>query len=117
MTQKCVSRENDTVFLQKDGRIMLLNIRDIIYIEHRSRTIFLHTIKGVFLMPYMKLCDIHENLGNDFLYQCHKSFLVNWMYVDQFVRSQNVIILKDYFGNVAVGRHYRKAFLENMHYI
>ncbi len=117
MTQKFVSRENDMVFFQKYGRIIPLNIRDIIYVEHRSRTIFVHTINGVFLMPYMSLCKIHERLGNDFLFQCHKSYLVNRMYVEQFVCSENLIVLKNYFGNIAVGRHYRKSFLENMHYI
>lgn len=116
MTQKFVSRENDMVFFQKYGRIIPLNIRDIIYVEHRSRTIFLHTKHGVFLMPYMSLCKIHERLGNDFLFQCHKSYLVNRMYVEQFVCSENVIVLKNYFGNIAVGRHYRKNFLKNMHY-
>ena len=117
MTQKCISRKKDTVLFRKDGRIILLDIHDIIYIEHRSRTIFLHTVKGVFLMPYMTLCAIHERLGSDFLCQCHKSFLVNPIYVDQFNRTQNVIILKNYFGNVSVGRRYRKSFLENINYI
>ena len=116
MTQTSISRRKNTVFFRKYGRIILLDIHDIIYIEHHSRTIFLHTVKGVFLIPYMTLCAIYERLGNDFLCQCHKSYLVNPIYVEQFIRSRNVIILKNYFGNVSVGRHYRKSFLENMHY-
>ena len=116
MTQKYVSREKDTVFIQKDGRIITMDIRDIIYVEHRCRTIFLHTIRGIFPMPYMTLYAVHDNLGSDYLYQCHKSFLVNWLYVDQINPTENVIILKNYFGSVSVGRHYRKMFLENMHY-
>ena len=105
MTQTSISRRKNTVFFRKDGRIILLDIHDIIYIEHHSRTIFLHTVRGVFLIPYMTLCAIHERLGNDFLCQCHKSYLVNPIYVEQFIRSRNVIILKNYFGNVSVGRH------------
>lgn len=77
MTQTSISRRKNTVFFRKDGRIILLDIHDIIYIEHHSRTIFLHTVRGVFLIPYMTLCAIHERLGNDFLCQCHKSYLVN----------------------------------------
>ena len=73
MTQTSISRRKNTVFFRKDGRIILLDIHDIIYIEHHSRTIFLHTVRGVFLIPYMTLCAIHERLGNDFLCQCHKS--------------------------------------------
>ena len=116
MTQTCIFRRSNTVFFRKDGKIVLLNIHDIIYIEHHCRTIFLHTVKGVFIIPYLSLCAIHKRLGDDFLCQCHKSYLVNPIYVEQFVSSQNVIILKNYFGNVSVGRHYRKNFLENMHY-
>ena len=48
MTQTSISRRKNTVFFRKDGRIILLDIHDIIYIEHHSRTIFLHTVKGVF---------------------------------------------------------------------
>ena len=96
MTQTSISRRKNTVFFRKDGRIILLDIHDIIYIEHHSRTIFLHTVKGVFLIPYMTLCAIYERLGNDFLCQCHKSYLVNPIYVEQFIRSRNVIILEMY---------------------
>lgn len=40
MTQTSISRRKNTVFFRKDGRIILLDIHDIIYIEHHSRTIF-----------------------------------------------------------------------------
>lgn len=61
MTQTSISRRKNTVFFRKDGRIILLDIHDIIYIEHHSRTIFLHTVRGVFLIPlYDIVCDSRE---------------------------------------------------------
>ena len=33
MTQTSISRRKNTVFFRKDGRIILLDIHDIIYIE------------------------------------------------------------------------------------
>lgn len=61
MTQTSISRRKNTVFFRKDGRIILLDIHDIIYIEHHSRTIFLHTVRGgVFDPLYDIVCDSRE---------------------------------------------------------
>ena len=58
MAQTSISRRKNTVFFRKDGRIILLDIHDIIYIEHHSRTIFLHTVRGVLFPVYDPLYDI-----------------------------------------------------------
>ena len=61
MTQTSISRRKNTVFFRKDGRIILLDIHDIIYIEHHSRTIFFTYSKGCVFDPlYDIMCDLRE---------------------------------------------------------
>ncbi|MCM1245171.1 MAG: LytTR family transcriptional regulator DNA-binding domain-containing protein [Roseburia sp.] len=93
------------------------DIRDIIYVEHCSRTVFLYTLKGSIYIPYVTLGSIHLALGCDYLYQCHKSFLVNHIFIEKIDRTENVVILKDEMGTVAIGRKYKNGFLRQMHYI
>lgn len=94
-----------------------LDIEDIIYVEHNSRTVFLYTVGGVIYIPYLPLNQIYRILGHDYLFQCHKSYLVNRIYVEKIDRTENSIILKNYLGKVAIGRKYRLEVLRDMHYM
>lgn len=105
------------MFVCTHGKMNHFDIRDIIYVEHCSRTVFIYTLKGIIYMPYISLNRIYLVLGNDYLCQCHKSFLVNRIFVDQVDRTANLVILKDYMGKIALGRKYKYSFLKELHYI
>lgn len=94
-----------------------INMEDIIYVEHNSRTVFLYTVKGVIYIPYMPLYEIHRILGEDYLFRCHKSYLVNRIYIERIDRTENRITLKDHLGIVSVGRKYKAELLRRMHYV
>lgn len=115
MATKSIVREALDVFVYVEGRMNHISIEDIIYVEHNSRTIFLYTIKGIIYIPYMPLNRIHRALGTDYLFQCHKSYLVNRIYIETINRTQNYITLKNYLGTVAVGRKYKRGVLQELH--
>lgn len=117
MATKSIIREKSDVFIFVQGRMNHLRIEDIIYVEHNSRTVLMHTVKGVLYIPYISLGRIHEVLGKDYFYQCHKSFLVNKLYIEKIDRTENNIILKNFLGTVAVGRKYKMKLLRDMHYV
>lgn len=94
-----------------------MRIQEIIYIEHNCRTVFLYTMRGVIYIPYVSLNWIQSTLGTDYFYRCHKSFLVNRLYIDKINRTENTIVLKNYMGTISMGRKYKPALLERMHYI
>lgn len=114
---KSIIRESLDVFVCIQGKMNHLDIRDIIYVEHCNRTVFLYTLKGVIYIPYVTLTCIRLILRDDYLLQCHKSFLVNRIFIEKIDRTENVVILKDEMGEVPVGRKYKKVFLRQMHYI
>lgn len=114
---KSIIRDATDVFVCIQGKMNHFDIRDIIYVEHCSRTVFIYTLKGIVYVPYVTLYRIHLALGSDYLCQCHKSFLVNRIFIEKIDRTENVIILKDEMGKIAIGRKYKNGFLQEMHYI
>lgn len=114
---KSITREGSDVFVCVEGRMNHVNIEDIIYVEHNSRTVFLYTIKGIIYIPYMPLHEIHRILGQDYLFRCHKSYLVNRIYIERIDRTGNCITFKDHLGTVSVGRKYKAELLRRMHYV
>lgn len=117
MAMKSIVREALDVFVCVEGRMNHVNMEDIIYVEHNSRTIFLYTVKGILYIPYTPLSEVQRILGGDYLFQCHKSYLVNRIYIERIDRTENFILLKDYLGTVAVGRKYKRGVLQKMHYV
>lgn len=112
-----ISRTSRDVFICMQGRLRQIDIEDIIYVEHCRRTIFFYTSNGVVYIPYLSLSRIAGILGDDYLFQCHKSFLVNRIHIDRVDRTENVIILKNEMGEVAMGRKYKVGFLTKLHYM
>lgn len=92
MAMKSIVREALDVFVCVEGRMSHVNMEDIIYVEHNSRTIFLYTVKGILYIPYTPLSEVQRVLGGDYLFQCH-------------------------LGTVAVGRKYKRGVLQKMHYV
>ncbi len=117
MAIKSIIRDGEDVFVCVEGRMNHVVIEDIIYVEHNSRTVFLYTVKGVIYIPYISLNRIYDVLGTDYLFQCHKSYLVNRIYIERIDRTENCIMLKDYLGTVAIGRKYKTELLRKMHYL
>lgn len=117
MATKSIVRENSDVFVCVDGKMSHIRIEDIIYVEHNSRAVFLYTVHEVIGIPYMTLNGVYHILGKDYLFQCHKSYLVNRIHIESIDRTGNYIVLKDYPGTISVGRKYKEELLREMHYL
>ncbi len=112
-----INRRDLEVYVSMQGRLSQVNMEEIIYVEHNSRTVFIHTERGVIYIPYTTLGRVLRVLGEDYLQQCHRSFLVNRVHIERIDRVKNRIILKNHMGKVALGRKYRDTLLRKLHYI
>nr|MBP3599370.1 LytTR family transcriptional regulator [Eubacterium sp.] len=104
------------VYVSLQGQLSQFRMEEIIYVEHSSRAVFIHTICGVTYIPYTSLDRVKQALGDDYLCQCHKSFLVNRLFIERIDRGKNQIVLKNYMGKLSMGRKYREGFLKKLHY-
>ena len=117
MAIKSIVRKESDVYVCVTGRMTHMRIQDIIYIEHSNRTIFLYTVKGISYIPYLSLERVQSDLGSDYLFQCHKSFPVNRIFIEKIDRTENSILLKDCLGTLPIGRKYKREVLREMHLI
>lgn len=70
------ARENDTINLVKDERIIVTSIHDIYYAEAHEKMTFVYTRKESFVMP-MNITEFCNKLPPAHFFRCHRSYCVN----------------------------------------
>ncbi|SQD02432.1 putative response regulator in two-component system with YpdA [Escherichia coli] len=71
-----VTRENDTINLVKDERIIVTPINDIYYAEAHEKMTFVYTRRESYVMP-MNITEFCSKLPPSHFFRCHRSFCVN----------------------------------------
>ena len=74
--------KEETVFIKSKGRNVIVNKKDILYIESQNRMVNFHTTKEI-LEIYFDMSDLEKRLGKDF-YRCHRGYIVNMGYVTEY---------------------------------
>jgi two-component system LytT family response regulator len=69
-------RENDTINLIKDERIIVTPMDDIYYAEAHEKMTFVYTRRESFVMP-MNITEFCSKLQPSRFFRCHRSFCVN----------------------------------------
>lgn len=71
-----MTRENDTINLIKDERIIVTPINDIYYAEAHEKMTFVYTRRESYVMP-MNITEFCSKLPASHFFRCHRSFCVN----------------------------------------
>ena len=84
-----------------------LDIRHVCYLETFNHHIYFHTNDGKEFKRMGNFNDLHTELTcNPLLFRCHKSYVVNGMYVE--AMTQGSFLMKD-GRKISISRPYRKA--------
>src|SRR5690606_26489663 len=75
-TTPVITRENDTINLIKDERIIVTPMDDIYYAEAHEKMTFVYTRRESFVMP-MNITEFCSKLPASHFFRCHRSFCVN----------------------------------------
>lgn len=84
------SRE-DQIFFQTKSRKIMIQKRDILYVESRRRKVDIHTVREC-ITVYATMAGLEEQLGENF-YRCHRGYLVNLEHVTEY--SADTVQLKN----------------------
>lgn len=87
------------------GVVYRVACEDIVYMESQNRYVAVHTRERTIFVPYLKLCDCMEKGKGRFL-RCHRSMLVNPIYIKEIQLNRKRIILCGGKGEVLIGRKY-----------
>ncbi|HAY0359992.1 TPA: response regulator [Escherichia coli] len=101
-----VTRENDTINLVKDERIIVTPINDIYYAEAHEKMTFVYTRRESYVMP-MNITEFCSKLPPSHFFRCHRSFCVNLnkiREIEPWFNNTYILRLKDLDFEVPVSR-------------
>ena len=111
-------RENDTINLIKDERIIVTPMDDIYYAEAHEKMTFVYTRRDSFVMP-MNITEFCSKLPASRFFRCHRSFCVNLnkiREIEPWFNNTYILRLKDLDFQVPVSRSKVKEFRQLMHW-
>ncbi|MCM1083309.1 MAG: LytTR family DNA-binding domain-containing protein [Clostridium sp.] len=79
--------------------------KDILYIESKSHMVILETNNGHIVSRKTNFSMFVEKLNNDFI-QCHKKYIVNVNYIDNYDKANRLLCLNKH--SIPVSRTYKK---------
>ena len=78
------------MLINQDRTRKKLLLREIYYFEIRGRIISVHGVEGIFDY-YEQIGTLEKELQGKGFFRCHKSFLVNLKYVDNYNRQEVIL--------------------------
>ena len=106
---KQVHRDDDSLFVKSEYRIVRIRYDDITYIEGMREYVRIHLIAGRPVMSLMSMKSLEEKLPNDLFMRVHRSFIVNLKKVTTIERGR-IIFDKDVY--IPVSDQYKEKFQE-----
>jgi two-component system, LytTR family, response regulator len=111
------ARENDTINLIKDERIIVTSINDIYYAEAHEKMTFVYTKRESYVMP-MNITEFCSKLPATHFFRCHRSYCVNLdkiREIEPWFNNTYILRLRDLDFQVPVSRSKVKEFRQLMH--
>lgn len=104
--------EQDDYMLVKTGhkgKLLKININDIVYIEGLKNYVGIHTREGKQILALLNIRDLSERLPAERFVRTHKSFILATPYITMI--EGNTVQLAYTSNRLPVGETYRKAFI------
>lgn len=110
------NRENLTINLVKDERIIVTDINDIYYAEAHEKMTFVYTRREAYVMP-MNITEFCHRLPESHFFRCHRSYCVNLSKIreiEPWFNNTYILRLRDLDFQVPVSRSKVKEFRQLM---
>lgn len=105
-----VARENDRyITFRKDGILYPIMCNEIVYIECKNHSIFIHMENGkTFETQYRTCQEIIEEADSSMLIQCNRSIIVNIKYIESVDLTNRYIVIREDGIRLPIGITYKK---------
>lgn len=80
--EKQKEKGQEQLFIKTKNRNIILNQREILYVENRGRKVEIHTTREV-IEIYAAMTELESRLGGSF-YRCHRGYLVNMTHITEY---------------------------------
>ncbi|MDE6760696.1 MAG: LytTR family DNA-binding domain-containing protein [Lachnospiraceae bacterium] len=110
VVKKLENHSQEFMLINQDRTRKKLLLREIYYFEIRGRIISVHGVEGIFDY-YEQIGTLEKELQGKGFFRCHKSFLVNLKYVDNYNRQE---IILDTGEKIAIAKRRYEAFCQEI---
>lgn len=106
--------EDDYIFVKTEqkGKLIKINIEDILFIEGLKNYVKIHTRQGEGIIALLNIKDLEERLPASNFARTHKSFILATGYIRMI--EGNIVHLEHTKETVPVGDTYRESFMNQM---
>jgi DNA-binding LytR/AlgR family response regulator len=106
---KTQSTEQDYIFVKSDGKLVRINIDDILFVEALKEYVKIYTVEGNFI-TYQSMQHLEEKLPADKFFRIHRSYIIALQHV-QTIEGNTVMINKT---PLPISRNGKDEFLERI---
>ncbi len=110
VVKKLENHSQEFMLINQDRTRKKLLLREIYYFEIRGRIISVHGVEGIFDY-YEQIGTLEKELQGKGFFRCHKSFLVNLKYVDNYNRQE---VILDTGEKIAIAKRRYEAFCQEI---
>ncbi len=106
--------EDDFIFVKTEqkGKLIKINIKDILFIEGLKNYVRIHTRQGEGIIALLNMKDLEERLSTAEFARTHKSYLLATGYIKMI--EGNIVHLQHTKETVPVGDTYKESFMNMM---
>ncbi|MBP3460235.1 MAG: response regulator [Lachnospiraceae bacterium] len=110
------TREDKYIHLRDDNTIQAQKVSEIVYIYYKERKLTIRSVDGTSFFYYKSIRGIKRQLVDNRFLQCNRNTLINCNFVLKIDIKNNKVILKQDYGEVALGSIYKKKIIEEFAY-
>lgn len=106
--------ETDYIFVKTEqkGKLLKVNINDILFIEGLKNYVTIHTKQGERIIALLNIRDLEERLIQPRFYRTHKSFILATSFIRMI--EGNMVHLDHTKETIPIGDTYRDGFMAQM---
>lgn len=96
LVDKIDSNKKNTIYVKNNQDIYSLRLDEVIYFESNLRKITAHLVNGEEIKFYNKMSNLEDEIDSNLFVRCHRSFLVNLIYIKNIVNSDLITTTEEF---------------------
>ena len=105
--------EQKKITINTDGKLIFLNIDDILFVESDGNYSTIVSTDGQKLLITKKLKEVNEILPQNYFFRIHNSYIVNLNKIKEFIKNEGYVVMQSNH-KIPVARQRKSDFLEKL---
>ncbi|MEO6347639.1 MAG: LytTR family DNA-binding domain-containing protein [Aquaticitalea sp.] len=101
------------ITINTDGKLIFLNIDDIIYVESDGNYSTIVTKDGQKILITKKLKEVNDLLPEHYFFRIHNSYIINLNKIKEFIKNEGYVVMESNH-KIPVARQRKSDFLEKL---